>query len=83
MRHNLIIGKSCGGHLVFMKIRPVMIFSPYQKNTKFFYKVFFIRCLYQYSHLGERDNGLNMMILFGGHFVSRFLISEPQHLGHC
>ena len=39
--------------------------------------------LYQYSHLGERFHGLNMMISIGGHFVFIFLMSEPQHLGHC
>ena len=39
--------------------------------------------LYQYSHLGERVHGLNMMISIGGHFVFRFPMSEPQHLGHC
>ena len=39
VRHNLIIGKSCGGHLVFMQIRPVIIFSPTKKSQSFF-----IRC---------------------------------------
>ena len=85
MKHNLIIGKSCGVHLVFMQIRTLIPedFCPSQKvNTKRFPVPNFV-VLYQYSHLGERFHGLNMKISIGGHFVFIFLMSEPQHLGHC
>ena len=88
IRHNLIIVKSCGGHLVFLQIRPLMkdYFCPsQQKITKLFIEVpvpNFVG-LYQYSHLGKGVHGLNMMISIGGHSVFRFLMPEPQHLGHC
>ena len=80
MRHNLIIGKSWGGHHVFMQIRPLI-----KKDFAFLkgLPVTYFVVLCQYSHIGERVHGLNMMILIGGHFVFRFLMSEPQHLGHC